>query len=56
MLMEWMSCRKGHVRLMAPVGGSEQGLKIHTPGAVVTTADTLMTLVPDAFSERMSSR
>jgi hemolysin D len=29
------------------VNGTVQGLKIHTPGAVVTTADTLMTIVPD---------
>ncbi|MGJ4950079.1 HlyD family type I secretion periplasmic adaptor subunit [Bradyrhizobium sp. HKCCYLS20291] len=34
-------------RLAAPVDGTVQGLKIHTPGAVVTTADTLMTIVPD---------
>jgi hemolysin D len=34
-------------RLVAPVDGTVQGLKIHTSGAVVTTADTLMTIVPD---------
>jgi hemolysin D len=34
-------------RLLAPVAGTVQGIKIHTPGAVVTTADTLMTIVPD---------
>jgi hemolysin D len=34
-------------RLVAPVDGTVQGIKIHTPGAVVTTADTLMTIVPD---------
>jgi hemolysin D len=32
---------------VAPVDGTVQGLKIHTSGAVVTTADTLMTIVPD---------
>jgi hemolysin D len=39
--------KESYRRLMAPVDGSVQGLKIHTPGAVVTTADTLMTIVPD---------
>lgn len=39
--------RESYRRLAAPVDGSVQGLKIHTPGAVVTTADTLMTIVPD---------
>jgi membrane fusion protein, hemolysin D len=34
-------------RLVAPVDGTVQGLKIHTSGAVVTAADTLMTIVPD---------
>jgi hemolysin D len=33
--------------LVAPVDGTVQGLKIHTPGAVVTTAGTMMTIVPD---------
>jgi len=37
------SCR----RLRAPVSGAVQGVKVHTPGAVVTTADVLMTVVPD---------
>jgi hemolysin D len=39
--------KESYRRLVAPVDGTVQGLKIHTPGAVVTTADTLMTLVPD---------
>ncbi|MBR1137944.1 MULTISPECIES: HlyD family type I secretion periplasmic adaptor subunit [Bradyrhizobium] len=39
--------KESYRRLAAPVDGSVQGLKIHTPGAVVTTADTLMTIVPD---------
>jgi hemolysin D len=39
--------KESYRRLLAPVDGSVQGLKIHTPGAVVTTADTLMTIVPD---------
>ena len=39
--------RESYRRLVAPVDGTVQGLKIHTPGAVVTTADTLMTIVPD---------
>src|SRR5262245_29455016 len=39
--------KESYRRLVAPVNGSVQGLKIHTPGAVVTTADTLMTIVPD---------
>ena len=39
--------REGYRRLTAPVAGTVQGLKLHTPGAVVTTADTLMTVVPD---------
>jgi hemolysin D len=39
--------KESYRRLIAPVDGSVQGLKIHTPGAVVTTADTLMTIVPD---------
>ena len=37
---------------MAPVDGTVQGLKIHTSGAVVTTADTLMTIVPDGAGIR----
>jgi hypothetical protein len=36
--MESMNCRKTHLRLVAPVDGTVQGLKIHTPG-VVATAD-----------------
>lgn len=39
--------KESYRRLTAPADGSVQGLKIHTPGAVVTTADTLMTIVPD---------
>ena len=39
--------KESYRRLLAPVDGTVQGLKIHTPGAVVTTADTLMTIVPD---------
>jgi len=39
--------KESYRRLAAPVDGTVQGLKIHTPGAVVTTADTLMTVVPD---------
>jgi hemolysin D len=39
--------KESYRRLVAPVDGTVQGLKIHTPGAVVTTADTLMTIVPD---------
>jgi hemolysin D len=39
--------KESYRRLASPVDGSVQGLKIHTPGAVVTTADTLMTIVPD---------
>src|SRR5262249_10787185 len=39
--------KESYRRLLAPVAGAVQGIKIHTPGAVVTTADTLMTIVPD---------
>jgi membrane fusion protein, hemolysin D len=39
--------KESYRRLVAPVEGTVQGLKIHTPGAVVATAETLMTLVPD---------
>jgi HlyD family secretion protein len=39
--------KESYRRLVAPVDGTVQGLKIHTSGAVVTTADTLMTIVPD---------
>jgi hemolysin D len=39
--------KESYRRLVAPVDGTVQGLKIHTPGAVVTTADTLMNIVPD---------
>jgi hemolysin D len=39
--------KESYRRLVAPVDGTVQGLKIHTTGAVVTTADTLMTIVPD---------
>ncbi|RFB76285.1 HlyD family type I secretion periplasmic adaptor subunit [Methylovirgula sp. 4M-Z18] len=40
--------REAYRKLVAPVDGTVQAVKIHTPGAVVTTADTLMTIVPDA--------
>jgi hemolysin D len=39
--------RESYRRLVAPVDGTVQNVKIHTPGAVVTTADTLMDIVPD---------
>ncbi|NEV00779.1 HlyD family type I secretion periplasmic adaptor subunit [Bradyrhizobium uaiense] len=39
--------KESYRHLAAPVDGTVQGLKIHTSGAVVTTADTLMTIVPD---------
>jgi hemolysin D len=39
--------REAYRRLASPVDGTVQNVKIHTPGAVVTTADTLMTIVPD---------
>jgi hemolysin D len=39
--------RETYRRLVASVDGTVQNVKIHTPGAVVTTADTLMTIVPD---------
>jgi hemolysin D len=39
--------REAYRHLTAPVGGTVQGIKIHTPGAVVTSADTLMTIVPE---------
>lgn len=39
--------REQYRRLAAPVDGAVQNVKIHTPGAVVTTADTLMEIVPD---------
>ena len=39
--------KESYRRLVAPVDGTVQNVKIHTPGAVVTTADTLMTIVPD---------
>jgi hemolysin D len=39
--------REDRRRLIAPVDGTVQELKIHTIGAVVTTADKLMTIVPD---------
>ncbi len=32
---------------MAPVAGTVQNVKVHTPGAVVSAADVLMTVVPD---------
>ncbi|MBV9077672.1 MAG: HlyD family type I secretion periplasmic adaptor subunit [Methylobacteriaceae bacterium] len=39
--------KESYRRLVAPVDGTVQGVKVHTPGAVVTTADTLMTVVPN---------
>jgi hemolysin D len=39
--------RESYRHLAATVDGTVQNVKIHTPGAVVTTADTLMTIVPD---------
>ena len=39
--------RESYRKLTSPVDGTVQSVKIHTPGAVVTTADTLMVLVPD---------
>jgi hemolysin D len=39
--------RESYRHLVATVDGTVQNVKIHTPGAVVTTADTLMTIVPD---------
>ena len=39
--------RETYRRLVSPVDGVVQNVKVHTPGAVVTTADTLMTIVPD---------
>ena len=42
-----MRQRENYRRLISPVDGTVQNVKIHTPGAVVTTADTLMTIVPD---------
>ncbi len=39
--------RQSDRRLTAPVDGVVQSVKIHTPGAVVTTADTLLSIVPD---------
>jgi hemolysin D len=39
--------RENYRRLVSPVDGVVQNVKIHTPGAVVTTADTLMEIVPD---------
>ena len=39
--------REDRRRLVAPVDGTVQELKIHTVGAVVTTADKLATIVPD---------
>lgn len=39
--------KESYRRLVAPADGTVQGVKIHTPGAVVTTADVLMTVVPD---------
>ena len=34
-------------RLVAPVSGTVQNVKVHTPGAVVTAGDVLMSVVPD---------
>ncbi len=34
-------------RLLAPVDGTVQGVKVHTPGAVAAAGDVLMSVVPD---------
>jgi hemolysin D len=39
--------RENYRRLVAPINGTVQNVKIHTPGAVVAAGDTLMTIVPD---------
>ena len=39
--------RESYRRLVAPVDGTVQNVKVHTPGAVVTAGDVLMTVVPD---------
>jgi hemolysin D len=38
--------RESYRQLRAPVDGTVQGVKVHTPGAVVTSADVLMSVVP----------
>jgi hemolysin D len=40
--------RQSYRHLVAPVAGTVQDVRIHTPGAIVTSADTLMTIVPEA--------
>lgn len=39
--------RKASSFIKAPVSGTVQELNIHTEGGVVTTAETLMIIVPD---------
>lgn len=39
--------RAGLMSLTAPVAGTVQQLSVHTPGGVVTTAQTVMEIVPD---------
>jgi hemolysin D len=41
------SARQGLMQLTAPVGGIVQQLNVHTVGGVVTSASTLMEIVPD---------
>jgi hemolysin D len=41
------STRQGLMRLTAPVSGIVQQLNVHTIGGVVTSAETLMEIVPD---------
>lgn len=41
------STRQGLMKLTAPVGGIVQQLNVHTVGGVVTSAATLMEIVPD---------
>jgi hemolysin D len=43
--------RRGLMSLSAPVGGTVQQLAVHTVGGVVTTAQSLMEIVPDEWLE-----
>jgi hemolysin D len=43
--------RQGLMTLRAPVGGTIQQLSVHTLGGVVTTAQSLMEIVPDDATE-----
>jgi hemolysin D len=47
MPMELVNCRKDGPRFVAPVGGTVQGMTIHTPDAVDTSANTLTIIAPD---------